>query len=813
MFYIKTALLSISLLSASFSFAGKVSGNITDAKNQPLSFSSVLVKGTLQGTTANNAGKFVLQLSEGQYTLVVQHIGYKSTEKKIEVSKEDVVLDFQLEEQQYTLETVIVKKGEDPAYEIIRNAIKKRGFYETEIKKFETTVYLKGQLKLRNYPKKFLGSEVDFQDGDTSKKKIIFLSESVAKYYVNEPDKKIEVISSKVSGQSDGFGFANPQIISFYENNVKLGNLNPRGFISPISNNALNFYRYKFEGSFFENNQMINRIKVIPKRKYEPLFNGYINIIENEWRIHSVQLVLYKENQMQLVDTMKIEQLYIPYKDKWVIKQQTIYPAIKFFGFDATGNFVQVYDHFNLNPTFAKGFFDNTILKFRDSANKKSLAYWDTIRPVPLLEEEVKDYKKKDSLEQVRKDPRYMDSLDRRSNKINPFALIMTGQTFTKEKRKSSLQIDGLLNSINYNTVEGAVVELSATYQKRFSNTKRNRINISPNVRYGFSNHHFNAWLSGSYSYGKKLFSNIYVAGGKRVLQIDNNNPISPRLNSLSTLLYESNYMKIYEAAFGRINYSKEIGRGVRISVGATYEDRTSLENTSTTKWKDFANRTFTPNITFTPHQAFISTLNIRWQPGTKYIEFPESRFSIGSGAPAFNLSFNTGLKDVLGSDVSYSKWKLTINDYINMKLAGALNYRIAVGGFLNSSSAFIPDFQHFTGNQMTAVSSYTDAFQLMPYYSYSNVEKFYSSAHVEYHLNGLLTNKIPFFRKLNWFLVSGTNLLYTKSNNNYGEAFVGLENIMKIIRVDYVRSFNNNIGNRNGIRIALPLFLTGGND
>ena len=67
---------------------------------------------------------------------------YKSIEKKIEVSKDDVVLNFQLEEQQYTLETVIVKKGEDPAYEIIRNAIKKRGYYETEIKKFETTVYL-----------------------------------------------------------------------------------------------------------------------------------------------------------------------------------------------------------------------------------------------------------------------------------------------------------------------------------------------------------------------------------------------------------------------------------------------------------------------------------------------------------------------------------------------------------------------------------------------------------------------------------------------------------------------------------------------
>jgi hypothetical protein len=35
-------------------------------------------------------------------------------------------------------------------------------------------VYLKGQLQLRNYPKKFMGQTVDFEDGDTSKKKMLF---------------------------------------------------------------------------------------------------------------------------------------------------------------------------------------------------------------------------------------------------------------------------------------------------------------------------------------------------------------------------------------------------------------------------------------------------------------------------------------------------------------------------------------------------------------------------------------------------------------------------------------------------------------
>ncbi|MFZ8310654.1 DUF5686 family protein, partial [Staphylococcus aureus] len=75
-------------------------------------------------------------------------------------------------------------------------------------------VYIKGQLQLRNYPKNFMGEKVDFEDGDTSKRKMIFLSETMANYSVDGDKKKIDVVSTKVSGRSDGFGFSSPQIIS-----------------------------------------------------------------------------------------------------------------------------------------------------------------------------------------------------------------------------------------------------------------------------------------------------------------------------------------------------------------------------------------------------------------------------------------------------------------------------------------------------------------------------------------------------------------------------------------------------------------------
>ena len=280
------------LLITSNSFSNTIIGSIKDKSGKELAYSSILIKGTAKGTTANSKGNYSLSVEKnGTYVLVCQHIGYKSVEKKITVNSAEETVDFELEQQEYKLTDVVVNSNSvDPAYEIIKQAIKKREFYLNEIKKFECEVYIKGQMQLRDYPKKFMGEKVDFEDGDTSKKKMLFLSETFAKYTVDKPkDEKIEIVSTRVSGNSNGLGFSNPQIISFYENNIMLGSsLNPRGFISPICNNALNYYKYKFMGTFYENGKEINRIKVIPKRKYEPLFSGYISITENDWRIYNV---------------------------------------------------------------------------------------------------------------------------------------------------------------------------------------------------------------------------------------------------------------------------------------------------------------------------------------------------------------------------------------------------------------------------------------------------------------------------------------------------------------------------------------------
>src|SRR5664279_5301242 len=102
--------------------------------------------------------------------------------------------------------------------------------------------------------------------------------------------------------------------------------LNPRGFVSPIADGALNFYKYKFLGSFFDGGKEINTIKVIPIRTYEPLFSGIINITEGDWRIYSCDLLLTKKSQLEILDSLEISQIHIPVnRDEWRIKSQVLH--------------------------------------------------------------------------------------------------------------------------------------------------------------------------------------------------------------------------------------------------------------------------------------------------------------------------------------------------------------------------------------------------------------------------------------------------------------------------------------------------------
>ncbi len=823
-------LLSLSIFLFQHISAQKIYGTVFNSNGDLLPFASITIKGTTKGTSANDKAKYALNIAPGTYTIVCQTLGYTSSEKKVTVTN-DTELSFVMTEQKLSMETVVIKNGgEDPAYEIIRNAIKKRNFYANQVKEFTCNIYGKDLIKLKALPKKILGQKIPDSDRkdmglDSTGTGIIYLSESVSKVSVKQPDKfKLEVMSSRVSG-SGSFGFNFPSFISLYSNNVKIftDRFNPRGFISPIADGALNFYRFKYLGTFFENGRSTSSIQVTPKRKFEPLFSGIINIVEDEWSIQSFNLTLTKTSQLEIMDTLQITQLHVPVDNNIRrVKNQLLHFNFKKLGIEAGGNFLTVYSDYNVNPKFSKKYFDNVVIKYDTGVNKKNAAYWDITRAVPLEREEELDYKKKDSIYIQNKDSllsrRSIDSLNKNQPKIKPFDIFLNGvrKSHFSKTNTASWGVDPLIKNAEYNPAEGVVVNVNG-YINKFGSKSRSGISFRPSIRYGFNNTHLNPQASLTFFTREqdtlttklKRYS-VSFSGGKRVSEFNKEGNLPPLRNTISTLFYGKNYLKTYENYFGSIAYDRRYESGLRFSAYGLFENRIPLNNTTNFTFFKKDSNNITPNFPveklsnqFNSHKALIVGFSLTFKPGQKFIQYPNYKVGIGSKYPTFVVNYIKGINNVFNSSVNFDKWRFSIQDDKNLKIAGSIKYKVGIGGFLNNKKVFIQDFQHFNGNRVLSASEYVNSFQLASYYINSTTENFYSFGHVEHHFNGLFTNKIPLFRKLNWHLVAGSNALYVNKHNNYIELFGGLENIFKIFRVDAVVGYDKNNNVSTGIRIG----------
>src|ERR1700761_7933186 len=163
-----------------------ITGKIKDDHNNPVPFATIYVRNTTIGTSANGEGDYTLQIKPGQYEVLYKAVGYRQESRKVEV-RSNMVLDVILKPESYLLKDVTVSaKGEDPAYAIMRKAIKKRKTYLNEVKAYTTDVYIKGLQKLLAAPKTFMGFDVQKATNeaglDSNRRGIVYLSESESKY-------------------------------------------------------------------------------------------------------------------------------------------------------------------------------------------------------------------------------------------------------------------------------------------------------------------------------------------------------------------------------------------------------------------------------------------------------------------------------------------------------------------------------------------------------------------------------------------------------------------------------------------------------
>jgi len=768
--------------------SAQISGRITDSKGIPLPYATVYVDGTTTGTVSNEDGHYELNLErKGRYTIVFQYIGYQRREMEIDYKTSPVQLNVVLEEDVLLLEEVVIAADrEDPAYRIIREAIKKRSYYKRKIKSYEADLYVKGLVKVLGAPDKILGNEVGNMGGvlDSSRQGIIYLSESKSILYFQQPDQLKEVMVSSVKSGDNTLFTANQFSMAdfnLYDNYLNFG----RSVVSPIAETALNHYAYVLENMILDKSgATVFKIKVTPKESNAPLLHGYIYIVDELWNIHSADFHIKGMNlKSQFVDTIAFKQIYLPVKkDTWCLFHQNVTFKASFLGFSAGANFTYVFSDYKLDRDLTEIFKNSETFRVEEDALKRDSTFWAKIRPVPLTREEQFDYVRKDSLSKIWNSEAYRDSMDRKSNKLQ-VSDIALGYTYRNSFRNYTISYPSPLSTLRFNAMEGFNLNVDANYT--WSDSTNKRLIINPLYRQGFSDKVIKPALHINYRFDNVALGEWYFNIGRSAVQFDERNPVSLRGTTYNSLFYKANRIRLYLKDYITLGYRQEIINSLYLDARAEWTKRREmLKKTEYSlsyprlRYPENIPNEFVPPSAYGENTYILLKLSLRWRPGQTYSSYPYVRIRTNSRWPEIKLDHRLGIS----LDNRSSSWlngMITIRDtYMGAGLWGYANYQLQFGSSIWGQPSYFADYFHIIGNEFTyPIDPDFASFNLMPFYRFSTTSTFFTG-HYRHHFNGFIEDKIPGFNKTPLKFVTGLSAMWSNEYKWYGEFTFGIENI-----------------------------------
>jgi hypothetical protein len=789
----------------------QLTGKITNAKGEILPFANVYLEGTTRGTTANTEGSYFFDLPNGTYRVVYQSIGYKKKIESVVVSGK-TMYNVSLDGAEVELSEVVIKaNAEDPAYPIMRKAIENRSYFLKQVKTYSCDVYIKGLQRIVDAPKKIMGREIGDMGGSLdsiSRSGILYLAETISKLNVSGNEKKEELITSKVSGDNNGFAFNRATLFDFnlYEN---FNNDLPRKIMSPIAENALLNYRYKLISSTKIDDQNVYKIEVIPIRKEDPTWAGFVYIVDNQWNMQATDLyVTGRSLQQDIVDTVWLQQNFVKLnKDVWRVFSQRLDFKFRLLTFKFKGFFTGVFTNYDLNPTFPPKYFNNELFTALKATKTNDISAWESLRPIPLTAEEIKDYHKKDSVQTIYHSKAYIDSMMRKNNRFKPMDLLF-GYTYRNDYKSTTIGFASALTALNFNAVQGLNVSLPFNYTKNFKDSMfaetHGQLRVDPSVNYSFGEKKVRAELNGSYLFNRFKRDRLTLGFGQKVQQFNGNGAIDPSWAMYQALYEKRHILYVYDKKFAKIAFQREIVNGLMGKIGVQAAERGPLSISTEYSFKK-KSETFNENkpvLRYPFEVGFFgklvtADLNLSWTPNQKYVTYPHGKFNEAPHYPVFTMALQKTLINK-PDYADFTKLEISIEQQsLPVGLLGYSEIRSEFGLFLTKKRLSFIDYKHFNGNELGLANqlNYMQGFLSLPYYRYSTTNT-YLSVNWQHHFEGFLLSKIPLIRRLGFKEVTRFAFLKTLELGNYAEAGFGIDNIgyglLRAFRIDCNWQYNN---------------------
>ncbi len=246
-----------------------LTGRLVDAQTrESLPAANIQVKDTFRGSITNNQGFFEIRVSELPVTLVFRYIGYETQEVEFTEGATDKIVELmpsavELDELVFT--------GEDPAIHIMERVIARKQIWRQELDSWKADAYTRQSLS-----------------NDTE---IVTITESLSEtwwqrgrgfreYIVDQRQTNNVLADQNFAGTS--------YLPNFYDDEIEVAGFRVIGVTHP---NAFRYYDFRIEDRRILDGQTVYDIRVVPKSRLQPVFEGMISVLGDEYALIEVDLV------------------------------------------------------------------------------------------------------------------------------------------------------------------------------------------------------------------------------------------------------------------------------------------------------------------------------------------------------------------------------------------------------------------------------------------------------------------------------------------------------------------------------------------
>lgn len=781
-----------------------VTGRVTEKSNgDPIPYANVIFRNSTVGAITDTNGIYKMSTTGNYDSLVISVLGYKRAAFPVKKGQEQTI-DAALTSTMFDLSEVVINPGENPAWPILRKVIKNKDKNSPEAKSsYSFEEYTKIQFDLNHFTEKiknniilrpfdFLWDHVDSTEDGVAYLPILLIENISEHYYVKEGNHKKESITARKTT-----GLKGPKIMEFvedmhlhanlYNNYVELLGKN---FPSPLNDNYKTNYRFYLTDSIKEEGELFYEIAFKPRSFNAQAFSGHMLIHKGSYALKEIVLRFDITANVNFVRSYWIKQEFERYQgEHWMLSASRLlgdFTVLEnqsemtgFYGRKSTS-----IRNMKVNQPVSDSVFKGVDQRIEvEGATDRSEEYWQNVRHDTLSGEERDIYT---MVDRVEAHPAYK----LRKNLVRAL--------WFGYYPKKYIDLGHLYTFYCFNQVEYSRFKLGfRTNDDLFKNTV-----LSGFAAYGVKDDKFKYGGTVDHIFQEKGNRFFRVGGMYRYdieqlgwsysfVPIDHLFASGIQLNHSKTRMY-------FERSEAYIERQWFTGFNTRItafmsevspSPGLSFDVKDGPDTSSVASFRRGGAR-----------------LGVRYAPGIKessadyYGQTHDWEFA---GFPIVSLQYGLGIKGILASEFDFHELKLRLDYRFKFRKWGYTNYLIEGGkiwGTLPYHFLQIP-----FGNEVLFYSQI--AYNLMNYMEFINDE--FVQVQLEHHFGGLLMSVIPLARKTKLrSLVTGKMMTgrISRVNNNqqylfaegshamskpYFEVGFGIENILKIARIDFVWRLN----------------------